>query len=97
MRLLRRADLPPHQRQFQVDVDGATYRLDFAWPDARVAVEVDGYRWHSSRLSWEKDHAKLPALLGAGWKIIEVTGDGLRHEPRQVLAELGDTLRMRLF
>jgi putative AbiEi antitoxin of type IV toxin-antitoxin system len=37
-------DLPVPQ--FEVLVDGQRFRLDFAWPDAKLYVEVDGFDTH---------------------------------------------------
>jgi hypothetical protein len=30
-----------------VDLQGWAWRLDFAWPELRVAAEYDGVDWHS--------------------------------------------------
>lgn len=72
-RLLKRAKLPPPERQHEVVAYGKTYRIDLAYPAARVAIEVDGYRWHSSRLSWEGDKVKIAALQATGWNVIHAT------------------------
>jgi hypothetical protein len=45
-RLLRATQLPPAARQHWVTVFGRRYRLDFAWPDFRVALECDGRAFH---------------------------------------------------
>ena len=40
--------LPIPELQYEViDGNGELRRLDFAWPDLRVAVEYDGVDWHS--------------------------------------------------
>ena len=72
-RLLRTSGLPAPRRQHPVRIAGRTRYLDFAWPSARVAVEADGYRWHSSRGAWESDRARLRELRRAGWTVIQVT------------------------
>jgi hypothetical protein len=41
-RMLRAFGLPRPERQVSVEAFEAAYRLDFAWPDAHVALECDG-------------------------------------------------------
>lgn len=67
--LLREAGLPPHRREYPV----GRFRLDFAWPRARVAIEADGRRWHSSRAGFERDRAKHNVLVQDGWRVVRVT------------------------
>jgi hypothetical protein len=38
-----------------VDRSGRKWRLDFAWPDHKVAVEYDGFDWHSDPDAFRKD------------------------------------------
>ena len=67
--LLRSAGLPPYRRELSVD----GFRLDFAWPAERVAIEADGRRWHSSAVDFERDRAKSNALTEHGWRVLRVT------------------------
>lgn len=53
-------------------------RLDFAFPEARLAVEADGYRWHATRRRFDADRRRDRAALRAGWLIIRVTWNDLR-------------------
>ena len=69
--ILNGSGLPPHRREYSV----GRYRLDFAWPRRRVAVEADGRRWHSSRADFARDRAKHNALLASGWRVLRVTPD----------------------
>ena len=54
-------------RQRRVTVNGRTYRLDLAYERERVAVEMDGHQWHSSREQRERDMRRDAALAAAGW------------------------------
>lgn len=47
--------------------------LDFYWPRERFAVEVDGYRWHSSRPSFERDHRRSVRLAATGIQVVRLT------------------------
>lgn len=62
--------------------------LDFAWPRARVAVEVDGYRWHASREAWRRDRDRLAALRRAGWNVLNVTREDVDERFEQLVSEL---------
>lgn len=81
-RLLARAMLPPPERQHEVVAYGKRYRIDLAYPASGVAIEVDGYRWHSSRLSWDSDKVKIAALQATGWNVIHATYElAVRRQP----------------
>ena len=35
-----------------------TKRVDCRWPEHRLTVEIDGYRFHNSRHAWEQDRER---------------------------------------
>ncbi|CAN5431916.1 hypothetical protein BH24ACT9_BH24ACT9_18460 [soil metagenome] len=47
--------LPRQHRQFVVVVDGSRYVLDVAWPELRLAVELDGAAFHGGTAQRERD------------------------------------------
>lgn len=47
--------------------------VDFAWRDARLIVEVDGYAYHRSPSAFEDDRARDVALTVAGWTVLRFT------------------------
>ncbi len=69
-------------------------RLDFAFPEARVAVEVDGYRWHATRSKFEADRRRDRAAARHGWRIVRVTWSDIRDRPGEVLATIVALLEM---
>jgi very-short-patch-repair endonuclease len=75
LRCLRRAGLVPPARQHQVVVGPQVLLVDFAWPDQRVGLEVDGWEPHRHRSSWDRDHDKVNAYQEAGWKVMFVTSN----------------------
>jgi very-short-patch-repair endonuclease len=54
-------------------------RVDVAFPDASLAVQVDSFRHHSSRSDWARDHRRHAALVQAGWRVLPVTLEDLRE------------------
>lgn len=55
-------------------------RVDFAYPDRRVAIELHGYAWHHSRHQWEKDQKRAVALAGLGWTYLPLTNRAFSKE-----------------
>src|SRR5690606_31886595 len=58
------------------------WRLDFAWPEARVAVEIHGWAFHYMHDRFNADQAKGNALEAEGWRLLtfpwhQLTGDPL--------------------
>ncbi len=65
--------LPSPEPQYWVCIAGVpTYRLDLAYPHARVAVEYDGEEFHSSPDARANDGARRRWLQANGWKVIVV-------------------------
>lgn len=84
----RRYRLPKMERQFEVfEGDRLVARVDFAIPEARLAIEVNGYRWHSGRQAWNRDQARLSYLAELGWRVIFVTKESL-EKPAQLAREI---------
>src|SRR5207245_7345 len=89
--LLRSAGWRP-RRQYPVQCGGRRYRLDFAWPALRVAVEADGYRTHGGQ--WFEAHERRRADLAArGWRIVPVTWREVTNEPQRVIDRIQEALR----
>lgn len=84
-------------RQLSVRVGGRTYRLDMAYPDVRVAVELDGRTYHASPEQWERDIRRDLALATVGWQTIRLSHDRLTTDPagcrRDVLRVLASRQR----
>ena len=76
---LSRSRLPAPLAQFVVrDGDGFIARVDFAWPEHRVALEYEG-AWHGEGHQVGKDRRRLNRLSAAGWLIVFVTAEDMRR------------------
>ena len=95
-RLLRRHRLPQPQRQVEVrDERGFIGRLDFAYPELMIAIEVQSYRWHSSRAAWGKDMERLNRLQALGWIVIQVTYEDLDRRSAEVAQRIRAAIDLR--
>jgi Protein of unknown function (DUF559) len=82
--LFGRSGLPAPVAQFRVfDEEGFIARVDFAYPELKIAIEYDGL-WHGERTAFLNDRRRLNRLTDAGWIVLHVTADDLRHPERLV-------------
>jgi hypothetical protein len=66
--LILRAGVPaPVLQHPLVCADGRVVYLDFAWPDLLIAIEADGFRWHSTRPQLARDRARRRSIEATGW------------------------------
>jgi hypothetical protein len=70
---------PPVLQYEIVDRNWRMWRVDFAWPDRRVAVEYDGLDWHSDPERFRNDRQKRAALQEVGWTVVSIVADDVRR------------------
>jgi hypothetical protein len=76
MRFLRAivgAGLPEPVQQHPVSVGGRQYRIDLAYPEHKVAIEIDGWEYHRSRSAFDDDRTRANDLVVAGWHVLRFT------------------------
>ena len=81
---LRRGRVPLPTTQFWVTTRRRRCRIDFAYPDARLAIEVDGWTDHGTREAFESDRARQNELVELGWKVVRFTWLQLTTQPVDV-------------
>jgi hypothetical protein len=93
--LLHRSELPRPVAQCVVrDDSGPIARVDFGWPDHKVAVEYEG-RWHGeTEQQVAADRRRLNRLTAAGWTVVFVTAADMRH-PELIVARIAAALAAR--
>lgn len=64
------------------------WTVDFAFPAARLAIEVDGWAWHVDVERFRADRHKGNALVRAGWDVLRFTWHDLNNRPGYVLDEI---------
>jgi hypothetical protein len=68
-------------------------RVDCRWPDHRLTVELDSYRYHRSRHAWEQDRRREREARARGDEFRRYTHGDVVESPRLMLAELRALLR----
>lgn len=92
-RLLRRAGLRRPRFQYEIRVGGRPIgRVDFAYPEARLVVEVDGWSVHSTPTALQRDLARQNALIQAGWTVLRFTWTDVVRRPEAVAAAIRRSL-----
>lgn len=73
------------------------WRFDLAFPDQRLAVEIEGAVWaggrHTRGGGYTKDCEKYNAAVMAGWRVLRYTTDMLNADPRQVIEMIAAALQ----
>jgi Protein of unknown function (DUF559) len=89
--LIHRSGVPLPVAQHRIRESGRfVAKVDFAWPEKKVAVEYDGL-WHADPKQFALDRQRLNRLQAAGWTIVFVTAADL-HRPEQLLARIAAAL-----
>ncbi len=78
-----------------VNVRRHGYELDFLWPDAGVAVEIDGFAFHGDREAFERDRHRDAQLLAAGVVVMRVTWRQLNAEGPATIVRVAQLLQAR--
>ena len=86
VRVVRDAGLPAPARQLEVgDRDRWVGRVDFAYPEAKLVIELDGRRYHSSKSDLEADHERDNRLVAGGWRVLRVSWRTMVDRPDRVI------------
>ena len=64
------------------------YRLDFAWPNQKLAVEVDGHDYHKTKEQRSYDAQRDRDLLRLGWTTVRFTGSDVFRNADGVAKEI---------
>jgi len=70
------------------------YRIDFAYPDVLLAIEIDGPH-HRLPEVMARDRRRDAHLESLGWRVIRIPEEVLTYTPEVVLRRIRDELRAR--
>ncbi len=64
------------------------YRVDNAFPDQKVAIEIDGFAFHTDATVFQHDRSRQNYLIINGWRVLRFTWWDLVEHPERVIAEV---------
>jgi very-short-patch-repair endonuclease len=67
-------------------------RVDCRWPEHRLTVELDGYRFHNSRYAWEQDRRREREARARDDEFRRYSYADVFEDSAFMLAELRDLL-----
>ena len=89
VRALLAAGLPDPVRQYEIFHEGVfVARADLAYPDVRLAMELDVFRWHAGRGPFRSDRLRRNRIEAAGWRLLEAAPEDVGEMVRQAAAIL---------
>ena len=86
--LLKRAGLPAPETNVRVH----GHEVDMYWRSQHLAVEFDGWAYHSTRAAFERDRLKDADLLLHGERVMRITHRQIAHAPDALLARVAAAL-----
>lgn len=91
VKLLRAAGVTGWKSNYPV----AGYKVDFAFPAAKLAVETDGLAFHSSTDDFHHDRVRQNDIMLLGWQVLRFTWLDLTEYPDRVIAVIRRAISVR--
>ena len=81
--------LPKPELQYVINGrDGERWRVDFAWPEARVAAEYDSVQFHCGPAEMVRDRKRIAGIQEMGWIVIPLVAGDVRRTPARMCARI---------
>lgn len=81
------------QREYR-PLETRRFRIDFAFPAEKVAIEFDGYRYHGfSKNGFKQGLERQNILVCHGWRVLRYTLKDVRDQMDRVMSEIGHALQ----
>ena len=68
------------------------WTVDFIWPEQRVVVETDSWRFHGGSVAFENDHARDLDLRRRAYAVHRFTERQIREQETVVAEDLASAL-----
>nr|WP_218860229.1 DUF559 domain-containing protein [Petropleomorpha daqingensis] len=96
LNVFRHRSLPRSVGQYRLPLLSGTVKLDRAWPEAKLAIELDGARYHTSPEDRRRDLARDRELAALGWVVLRFTFADVLRDPDGVRAKVLEVYRTRM-
>ena len=67
-------------------------QVDLAYPNRRLAIELDSKQWHLNSVSFERDPRRRNALMVVGWTVLTFTWSDYVDHPGRLCATVAKLL-----
>jgi very-short-patch-repair endonuclease len=84
IRLLKEAGITGWRTNYPV----GGYKVDVTFPTQQVAIETDGWAFHSDQDAFQQDRQRQNNIALLGWQILRFTWHDLTEYPQRVIAEI---------
>jgi hypothetical protein len=72
------------------------YQVDLVWFDGKIAVEIDGYRCHSSRSDFTNDRQRDYELQLSGYLVLRLPHDSVMADVELAIDKVRDLVKLRM-
>lgn len=79
MALISDSELPPPHEEYPIPWDPRS-RFDAAYPEEKIAIEFDGYRYHSEPGQFQQDRQRDRTAQLHGWIVLRFTWSDIAYE-----------------
>lgn len=87
--------LPGAQNEFAGAIIGRKFKLDVAFPEQKLCVEVDGWEWHGKHKGdFQRDRERQNLLTLNGWRILRFSASNVRNDLAGCVAQVRQALGM---
>lgn len=77
--------LPLPELQYPIyGANGELWRVDFAWPEFRVAAEYESIEWHSGAAEMLRDKKRWGGIQELAWTIVPIVASDVRLQPARL-------------
>jgi REase_MTES_1575 len=80
--------LPPCRQQHRLVLPDGPVFLDAAWPEVRLAIELDGAAFHGTPEDRERDLRRDAAMAALGWIVLRFSYRRLTRHPEACRAQI---------
>jgi len=95
LNVFRHRSLPRSVGQHVVELPTGRIRLDRAYPEVKLAIELDGAAHHTSPEDRQKDLARDRALAALGWVVLRFSYADVLRDPDGARAKVLEVYRAR--
>ena len=84
------------QKRERITHDGTRIRLDFAFPDLRIAICCDGRSWHEGNPErFDKDRRESRELQLQSWTVLRFSGREINSDSEMVVETIQRAIKRR--